>query len=91
MGTMGGLVQGVSVVTTTWNERENIGELVRRVRLALKDVPHEVIVIDDNSSDGTLDIAKLLCRFGSFKTARRANQRVDVRNETCQVSSYCDD
>ena len=49
---------GVSVVTTTWNERENIGELIRRVRLRLKDVPHEVIVVDDSSSDGTIDIAK---------------------------------
>jgi dolichol-phosphate mannosyltransferase len=50
--------QGISVVTTTWNERENIEELIRRIRQTLKDTPHEVIVIDDNSTDGTLEVAK---------------------------------
>lgn len=52
------MAQGVSVVTTTWNERENIAELIRRVRAALNGVPHEVIVVDDGSPDGTLDVAK---------------------------------
>jgi dolichol-phosphate mannosyltransferase len=51
-------VQGISVVTTTWNERENIKELILRVRSALRDFPHEIIVVDDSSSDGTFDIAK---------------------------------
>ena len=50
--------KGISVVTTTWNERENIEELVRRVRLALKGIPHEVIVVDDSSLDGTLEAAR---------------------------------
>ena len=61
MSTLGGLVGGVSVVTTTWNERENIEELIRRVRSALKDIPHEVIVVDDSSTDGTFEAAKA-CR-----------------------------
>ncbi len=52
------MVEGVSVVTTTWNERENIKELILRVRSALKDIPHEMIVVDDSSADGTLEIAK---------------------------------
>jgi dolichol-phosphate mannosyltransferase len=52
------MVQGISVVTTTWNEKENIKELILRVRSTLKDLPHEIIVVDDNSADGTLNIAK---------------------------------
>ena len=52
------MVQGVSVVTTTWNERENIEELIRRIRSTLMGIPHEIIVVDDNSSDGTLDVAR---------------------------------
>ncbi len=50
--------QGISVVTTTWNEKENIQELIRRIRSTLQNVSHEIIVVDDNSSDGTLNVAK---------------------------------
>ena len=52
--------QGVSVVTTTWNEKENIEELIQRTRKTLSDVPHEIIVVDDSSTDGTLEAAKRL-------------------------------
>ena len=56
----GGTVQGISVVTTTWNEKENIEELIRRIRSTLKGISHEIIVVDDNSFDGTLEVAKRL-------------------------------
>ena len=56
----GAATQGISVVTTTWNEKENIEELIQRIRTTLKGTPHEIIVIDDNSSDGTLEAAKQL-------------------------------
>ena len=52
------VAQGISVVTTTWNEKENIEELIRRIHTTLQTVPHEVIVVDDSSSDGTLEVAK---------------------------------
>jgi len=50
--------QGISVVTTTWNEKENIQELIRRIHAALKNTAHEVIVVDDESTDSTLEVAK---------------------------------
>lgn len=50
--------QGTSVVTTTWNEKENVQELIRRIHAALSDTAHEVIVVDDESTDGTLEVAK---------------------------------
>ena len=52
------MVEEVSVVTTTWNEEENIEKLISRVRSTLKDIQHEIIVVDDNSSDRTLEVAK---------------------------------
>ncbi len=58
--TPNGEIAGVSVVTTTWNEQENIEELIRRIRETLKSIKHEIIVIDDNSTDGTLETAKKL-------------------------------
>jgi dolichol-phosphate mannosyltransferase len=60
--------RGVSVVTTTWNEAENIAELILRIKAALKGTSHEVIVVDDNSSDGTLDAAKPLADISLGKT-----------------------
>ena len=61
------MVQGISVVTTTWNERENIKELILKVRSALRDFPHEIIVVDDSSSDGTFDVAKFFADLAVSK------------------------
>ncbi|WP_460025038.1 glycosyltransferase [Infirmifilum sp. SLHALR2] len=46
-------VNGVSVVTTTFNERDYVGVFVERVRGALRGVRHRVVVVDDSSPDGT--------------------------------------
>jgi dolichol-phosphate mannosyltransferase len=61
------VLNGVSIVTTTWNERENIEKLVLAVRNVLHEVPHEIIVVDDNSSDGTISIAKSLAEVAATK------------------------
>ncbi len=60
--------QGISVVTTSWNERENIEELIRRTRAVLKNIPNEIIVVDDSSTDGTLDVAK---RYADMAIGKR--------------------
>jgi glycosyltransferase involved in cell wall biosynthesis len=51
------VLNGVSVVTTTWNERENIEKLVPSMRNVLQRVQHEIVVVDDNSPDETIQIA----------------------------------
>jgi dolichol-phosphate mannosyltransferase len=52
------LTEGVSVVTTTWNEADNIEKLVTAVRKVLAGVAHEIIVVDDSSTDGTIEITQ---------------------------------
>lgn len=54
------VLNGLSIVTTTWNERENIEKLIPSIRKALQGLPHEIIVVDDNSPDGTIQIAHRL-------------------------------
>lgn len=61
------MIRGISVVTTTWNEVQNIEELIRRVRSTLHDVLHEIIVVDDSSSDGTLKVAE---RFADIAVSK---------------------
>ena len=46
-----------SVVIPTLNESGNIAELMRRIESVLKN-DFEIIVVDENSPDGTFDIAK---------------------------------
>lgn len=47
----------VSVVLPSYNEAANIAEVIHRAQKALADYPnHQVIVVDDNSPDGTWEI-----------------------------------
>lgn len=43
----------ISVVLPTYNEKENIVELISRIRKAIPD--SEIVVVDDSSPDGTSD------------------------------------
>lgn len=47
-----------TVIVPTFNEAENIPELVRRLRAVIPDI--QVLVVDDNSPDGTAIIAQNL-------------------------------
>ena len=47
----------ISVVTTTWCEKENIGALLDRIHNILRGTNYEVIVVDDGSPDGTAEEA----------------------------------
>jgi dolichol-phosphate mannosyltransferase len=64
----------LAIVVPTYNERANIGPLIERLRAALAACDWEVIVVDDNSPDGTAaavrDLAahdrrvRCICRIG---------------------------
>jgi len=52
----------LSIIVPTYNESKNIEELLTNIFTVLKPnyIPYEVIVVDDNSPDGTAQIAEAL-------------------------------
>jgi dolichol-phosphate mannosyltransferase len=58
------------IVTPTYQEAENITEFLRRVRDAVPDA--DILVVDDNSPDGTADIAdRVATELGRIDVLRR--------------------
>lgn len=49
-----------SLIVPTYNEKESIAAFIQRAQDVLKAHPYEIIVVDDNSPDGTADIVKNL-------------------------------
>jgi dolichol-phosphate mannosyltransferase len=45
----------LSIIVPTFNERDNVAELINRLDECLSGVSWEVIFVDDDSTDGTLD------------------------------------
>ena len=52
----------LSLIIPTFNERDNIVELVSRIRMCLQGVAWEVIFVDDDSPDGTADVIRNIAR-----------------------------
>jgi dolichol-phosphate mannosyltransferase len=67
-------VTRVLVCTPTFIEATNISELLHRVRAALPDA--DILVLDDNSPDGTADVAeKVAAEVGYVEVLRRPEKR----------------
>ncbi|MEG3088799.1 glycosyltransferase [Sphingomonas sp. PB4P5] len=72
----------LSVIVPTYNERNNLDELVAQLDQALPGIRWEVIVVDDNSPDGTADHARRL-------HGRNARVRVIQRIGRRGLASAC--
>jgi dolichol-phosphate mannosyltransferase len=72
----------LSIVVPTFNERDNVAELVLRVSRVLGGGPWEIVFVDDDSPDGTADLIRELAQ----KNSRiRCLQRIGRRG----LSSAC--
>jgi dolichol-phosphate mannosyltransferase len=63
----------LSIIVPTYNESKNIEALLGRIFSALKPnyTPYEVVVVDDNSPDGTAEIAEALKSKFDLKVVKR--------------------
>jgi dolichol-phosphate mannosyltransferase len=52
----------LGVIVPTFNERENVAQLISRLERVLAGIEFEVIVVDDDSPDGTADVVRELAR-----------------------------
>jgi len=65
----------VSVVIPTYNEKDNIVPLVERLSRAFASQDFEILIVDDNSKDGTVDIAAGLSEKYPVKVMVRTKER----------------
>jgi dolichol-phosphate mannosyltransferase len=66
----------LSLVLPTYNESENLPGMLQAASAVLKDIPHEIIVVDDDSPDGTWQVAHKLSRqFDRVRVIRRVGRR----------------
>src|SRR5262245_58317391 len=66
----------LSVIVPTFNERDNVTVLYRRLEATLANVAWEVVFVDDNSPDGTWDVVRALAQQDSrVRYIRRIGRR----------------
>lgn len=65
----------ISIIIPTYNERNNITPLVERLIKTLADRKFEILFIDDNSKDGTIDVIADLATKYPVKAIVRASER----------------
>ena len=72
----------LSIVVPTFDEKDNIEELIRRIEGALGGTPWEILFVDDDSPDGTAETVRSLAKKDSRV---RCLQRIGRRG----LSSAC--
>lgn len=66
----------LAVIVPSYNERDNVELLYEKVAVALGDTPWEMIVVDDDSPDGTADVVNELSRvYPNIRCLRRFGRR----------------
>jgi len=67
--------QTISLIIPTYNERDNIISLVERIHHVLSSYEYEILFVDDNSGDGTAEVAGSLSAKYPVKVIVRQNKR----------------
>ena len=66
----------MSVIAPTYNESGNVEPLVKGIDAALEGIPHEILVVDDDSPDRTWEIAEgMVASVPTLRVVRRIGDR----------------
>ena len=74
----------LSVVIPLFNEKDNIGLLIRDIHEKLTETKFEIIIVDDNSNDGTIEVLKNIEK--DYKNLKIINRKESIRDlsKSCQ-------
>ncbi|WP_048166034.1 glycosyltransferase [Palaeococcus pacificus] len=65
----------ISIIVPTYNERDNLEELFKRISGSLRGHDFEIVVVDDDSPDKTWEKAQKLSKIYPVKVIRRKNEK----------------
>jgi dolichol-phosphate mannosyltransferase len=65
----------ISIIIPTYNEQANIVPLLKRIHQALSGYNYEILIVDDNSKDGTAEVALSLVSRYPVKVLVRQKER----------------
>jgi glycosyltransferase involved in cell wall biosynthesis len=76
----------ISVVIPVFNERETIAEILARVRRVLEGKDVEIVVVDDGSTDGTLDVLRATAGVRLIEHGKNQGKGAALRTGFAAVS-----
>jgi dolichol-phosphate mannosyltransferase len=66
----------LAVVIPTYNERGNVATIIQRLSQVLSNISHEIVVVDDDSPDGTFEtVREIAQRQSNVRLIRRIGRR----------------
>jgi dolichol-phosphate mannosyltransferase len=69
------MAKTISIIVPTYKEKDNIGPLVERIQNSLAKYDYEIVIVDDNSADGSEELVNGLAKKFPVKIIVRKNKR----------------
>lgn len=67
--------KAISIIIPTYKERDNITPLIERIHANLNSHHYEIVIVDDNSNDGTAELVATLSQKYPVRIIVRTNKR----------------